>query len=151
MPNPPSKDDTLRHNATFNSRAERVNDPLFSTYEFFDPNDLLQVKYEMLRQVHAEGAPISEAAARFGFSRPSFYKANAAFEAGGLAALIARKRGPKGAHKLTGEVMAWVSEFMAQQPRPTLAAIQLALAEQFGLHIHLRSLQRALRRQEKKR
>jgi len=146
-----SKNDTLHHNATFNTRADQVDDPLFAAHEFFDANDLLQVKYEMLRRVRYEGLPISQAAARFGFSRPSFYKANSALEAGGLAALIARKRGPKGAHKLTGEIMDWVSALVARQPRPTLVQIQQALEQQFGLHIHLRSLQRALRRQEKKR
>jgi len=151
MPKPPSKETALRDTATFNPRADQVDDPLFAAHEFFDPSDLLQVKYEMLRRVRGEGLPISDAAARFGFSRPSFYKANTAFEAGGLAALIARKRGPKGAHKLTGDVMERVTELIVEEPRPTLAEIQQALEAQFGLRIHRRSLQRALRRQEKKR
>ena len=146
-----SKTQTLRANATLNRRPEQVRDPLFTSHEFFDPNDLLQVKYEMLRRVRAEGVAVSEAAARFGFSRPSFYKAKAAFEEGGLAGLIARKRGPRGAHKLTAEVMSFVAELGERDPRPTLAQIQAELRERFGLRVHRRSLQRALQRQEKKR
>lgn len=146
-----SKPQTLQANATLNRRPERVRDPLFTAHEFFDPNDLLQVKYEMLRRVSADGVAINEAAARFGFSRPSFYKAKAAFEEGGLAGLVARKRGPKRAHKLTVEVMRFVAELGKREPRPTLGQIQTELLERFNLRIHRRSLQRALLRQEKKR
>lgn len=146
-----SKAQTLRANATLNPRPERVHDALFAAHEFFDPNDLLQVKYEMLRRVSGEGLAVSEAAARFGFSRPSFYKARADFEQGGLGGLLARKRGPRGAHKFTPEIMALVAELGEHVPRLTLGEIQARLLERFGLRIHRRSLQRALRRQEKKR
>lgn len=145
-----SKTATLRANATLNPRPETVRDRLFLAHDFFDPNDLLQVKYEMLRRVSAEGLAVSEAAARFGFSRPSFYNAKTAFDRQGLAGLLARKRGPKGAHKLTTEVMAFVAELLDQAPRPTIDALQARLLERFGLRVHRRSLQRAMRRQEKK-
>ena len=39
----------------------------------------MQVKYEMLRRVREDGQRVSEASATFGFSRPSFYEAQAAF------------------------------------------------------------------------
>jgi hypothetical protein len=48
---------------------------LFQTADFFDPQDLLQVKYEMLRHVDVDKAPVTEAAAAFGLSRPAFYQA----------------------------------------------------------------------------
>jgi len=35
---------------TFNPAAERVRDPKFREHDFFDPCDLVQVKYELLRQ-----------------------------------------------------------------------------------------------------
>src|SRR5262249_31138903 len=90
-----------------------VTDELFLTNEFFDARDLVQVKYEMLRRVQSDGQPVSRAAAAFGFSRPSFYQAQATFQQGGLPALIPHKRGPKQAHKLTSEVLAFVAP-----PRP---------------------------------
>ena len=65
--------------------------------------------YEMLRRVQADGNSITDAAASFGFSRPSFYQAQAAFEQDGLAGLVPRQRGPKQAHKLTDEVLAFIS------------------------------------------
>ena len=45
---------------------------------FFDPADLVQVKYEMVRKAEAAGVPASRAAADFGFSRQSLYSARAA-------------------------------------------------------------------------
>ena len=87
MPKTPDtepKIQALRQSGTLNPRPQQVRDELFQEKEFFDARDLVQVKYEMLRRVSQEGHSISQAAASFGFSRPSFYQAQSAFEAGGL-------------------------------------------------------------------
>jgi hypothetical protein len=65
--------------------------------EFFDPLDLVQVKYEMLRRVRADHKSIRRAAQDFGFSRPSVYRARAAFERAGLPGLLPAERGPRAA------------------------------------------------------
>jgi hypothetical protein len=52
----------------------------------------VQVKYEMLRRVQAEGKSVTDASAGFGFSRPSFYQALSAFERDGLAGLVSSAR-----------------------------------------------------------
>ena len=95
----------LRQTGTLNPRADRVTDELFSGSDFFDPNDLLQVKYEMLRRVHKDGFTVRRAAQLFGFSRPSFYQAQETFTRGGLAALVRQKPGPRDAHKLSQKIM----------------------------------------------
>jgi hypothetical protein len=95
------KDHILKANGTLNPHARRVHDALFHETPFFDPRDLLQVKYEMLRRVRIDGWPVSRAAAAFGLSRPSFYQTQRAFERHGLGGLLPRKRGPKAGRKLT--------------------------------------------------
>ena len=40
-----------------------VVDPVFRNSAFFDPDDLLQVKYEMLRSVQVQARPVVEVAA----------------------------------------------------------------------------------------
>ena len=68
---------------------------LFADDSFFDPSDIAQVKYEMLRRV-ANGESVAKAIRAFGFSSlDSFYKAQAAFKENGLAGLIPVKRGRK--------------------------------------------------------
>src|SRR5437870_7425370 len=79
---------TLQQHGTLNPRPKQVRDELFLQDDFFDPRDLVQVKYEMLRRVQSEGKSVTDAAANFGFSRPSFYQALSAFEQDGLAGLV---------------------------------------------------------------
>ena len=89
---------------------------------------------------------MSQSAAHFGLSRPSFYQALAAFEQGGLPALMPQKRGPKKAHKLTAEVLAFIRQ--AQQEDSSLRAPSLAALVQnrYGISVHPRSIERALTR-----
>src|SRR5450432_3805955 len=108
MPKTPDtepKVQALRQSGSLNLRPQNVRDELFRDQEFFDPRDLVQVKYEMLRRVGKDGHSISTTASAFGFSRPSFYQAQAVFEESGLAGLVPQKRGPKQAHKLTPEIL----------------------------------------------
>src|SRR5205823_9376647 len=64
----PAKIRTLRQHGVLNPHPEAVTDPLFQTGDFFDSQDLLQVKYEMLRRVQIDKAPVTETAAVFGLS-----------------------------------------------------------------------------------
>ena len=48
-PRPVAKHEALRKQGTLNPVPQAVTDPLFEDSEFFDPHDLLQVKYEMVR------------------------------------------------------------------------------------------------------
>ena len=75
--------ESLEKLSTLNSRADKVVDELFQSHDFFDPRDLVQVKYEMLRRVKEDNWSITNAAAAFGFSRPSFYEAQSEFEHAG--------------------------------------------------------------------
>jgi len=141
----------LREQGAVNARPKAVTDELFRTHEFFDPRDLVQVKYEMLRRVRLEGMSVTRAAADFGFSRLSFYQTRATFEADGLGGLIPKKRGPRGPHKLTNEVMNYLKKVQADDP--SLRASQLAerVNKTFRVPIHPRTIERALARREKKR
>jgi transposase len=145
------KSEALREQGAFNPRPERVTDDLFRQSEFFDPRDLPQVKYEMLRRVQQDGVPVGRAAKAFGFSRPSFYGAQAAFVTSGLSGLLPKKRGPRGAHKLTTEVMRFIEEVRAKDLSVTATSLVPLVRKRFGIDVHPRSVERALKRQEKKR
>ena len=124
---------------------------LFESSEFFDPEDVLQVKYEMLRLVNVDKRPISEAAKACGFSRPSFYQAQVAFEQGGLAALIAHKPGPHGGHKLTPAVLQFVIEARTADPGVRSERLAERVHQRYGVHVHPRSIERQLLRKKKRR
>lgn len=153
MPRPKSdpKADALREQGCLHPHPEKVTDEAFAASEFFDPRDLVQVKYEMLRRVRIDGQPVSHAATGFGLSRPSYYQAQAAYEEGGLPALLPKKPGPRRAHKLSAEVMAALREALAEQPELGPQDLVQLIEERFGVSVHRRSVERALARQEKKR
>jgi transposase len=145
----PDKAESLRAQGTLNPRPHAIKSELFQDSDFFDPRDLVQAKYEMLRGARVEGSPVSLAADTFGFSRPTFYQARAAFERDGLAGLIPRKRGPRRAHKLTPEVVEFVEQSRAQDE--SIGARELAhlIKERFGISIHPRTIERTLWRGKK--
>jgi transposase len=141
----------LQQQGTLNPRPKDVRDELFLQDDFFDPRDLVQVKYEMLRRVQTEGKSVTDASANFGFSRPSFYQALSAFEQDGLAGLVPRKRGPKQAHKLTEAVLTFIGEMRQKEPSVRLPDLVKLIQERFGTKVHPRSIERSLLRHQKKR
>jgi transposase len=136
----------LRAERSLNPHPEAVHDPAFCESAFLDARDLVQVKYEMVRRVRLEGEPVTSAARAFGFSRPSFYQAQAALEAGGLPALVPARPGPRRAHKLTEEVVGFLRERLEADPSLRAQALAALVAERFGVRVHPRSVERALRR-----
>ncbi len=144
------KRESLAKYGTLNPRPEWVTDELFHADEFFDPRDLVQVKYEMLRRVRVEGYPVTQAAQAFGFSRTAFYLATSAFGQSGLPGLMPQRPGPRHAHKLTDAVMSVIIEQLAQDRGLRAADLAALIQEQFGLSVHPRSIERALARTQKK-
>jgi len=148
---PDPKIQALRQRDSLNPHPEKVADPLFATSDFFDARDLVQVKYEMVRKVQVERQPVNRSATAFGFSRPSFYQARARLGSGGLAALVPQKPGPRRRHKLDAEVMAFVQKLRSEDPSLSPPDLAGHILERFGRRVHVRSIERALARQEKKR
>ena len=147
---PDQKTLELQRTGTLNPRPGSVSDTLFRANPFFDPKDLLQVRYEMLRRHSVEGVSIVDVAATFGVSRPTVYQAQAAFQQAGLSGLLPKHRGPKEGHKLSAEVIEYVRTLRAAEPLTTVTCIQ-AIQEKFGITVHRRSLERALASKKKPR
>jgi len=138
------KVEALRGERSLNPRPEAVVDEAFTASEFLDARDLVQVKYEMVRRVRVDGDAVSRSATAFGFSRPSFYEAAAALDAGGLPALVPARPGPRRAHKLTDEVVAFARRRRDEDASLRSADLADAIAERFGVRVHPRSVERAL-------
>ena len=148
MDDPKSK--ALQKQRCLNPRSDKVSSELFEKNDFFDPRDLLQVRYEMLRRVRVDQQPIRQVASQFGFSRPSVYKALATFDRTGLLGLVRTKPGPRRAHKLSESVVEFIEEQKREDGSVTLGELVNRIKRQFGLVVHTRSIQRALKRKKKK-
>lgn len=143
------KRELLKEYGILNPNPEKVLDEEFKSNTFFDPRDLLQVKYEMLRRVVKDSYPVSRASQLFGFSRPTFYQVQQAFNEGGLAGLLPRPRGPRGAHKLDNEVMAFVEQTLSRESSLRSRELAELIENKFGFTVHPRSIERALDRRKK--
>jgi transposase len=147
--------EALRQARLLNSKPDKVRAPLFR-HPFFNRDDKLQVKYEMLRSHEVDDQPIAQAAAMFGYSRQGFYQIQDAFQEEGMAGLLEKKRGRKGPDKVTPEVVAYL--LASKQADPNLTGAELAerLSRERGIKLHRRSVEKVLsglgpRRGKKKR
>lgn len=146
---PDPKEEALRAARALNPRPEAVSASEFSGSEFFDARDLVQVKYEMLRRARQDGSTVSDAASAFGFSRPSFYEAKAAYEQAGIPGLLPKRPGPRRAHKLSDAIVERLIEAAAAEASLSSADLAELAHSEFGVRVHPRSVERALARHPK--
>ena len=137
-----SKQDILIENGTFNKNHARVTEPRFISDDFYDPQDLAQVKYEMLRTARETGRNIEEITGSFGFSRAGFYKIKKSFEEEGASAFASNKTGPRGAWKLTEETRLFIDAYLSEHPNARTEDIVDVLGEERGLEISKRTVER---------
>jgi transposase len=130
----------LAETGLLHPNPEAVRGPLFGTGAgFFLAADKVQVKYEMLRVHVVDQVPVTEAAATHGYSRAAFYLVSAAFDQLGMAGLLDERRGRRGPVKLAPEIV----EFIRSAATGSGAQIAEQVADQFGVNLHRRTVERA--------
>jgi transposase len=140
----------LRRHHAQHPHPDAVRDSAFTSGDpFFDPRDLVQVRYEMLRRVREEGRSVTGTAAAFGVSRPAFYAAAANFEQAGLPGLVPERPGPRRAHKLSEPVVEVLAASLAADRSLTSADLARIAEERLGIGVHRRSVERALARRKR--
>lgn len=145
------KRDFLKNNGTYNAKAKKIKDPLFIGNDFFNPHDLLQVKYEMLRKIKIEGLDVAKVARMFGVSRPSYYKAFLNFQVNGLSGLISKKRGPQKPHKLSDSITQFIQSEMENNKKISHQQLTKSIKRKFGISIHPRSIERNIKSKSSKK
>ena len=136
----------LKKEGTLHPNPNKVKTELLEKSPFFDANDLMQMKYEMLRSVSVDQQPIADAAHTFGLSRVAYYRAQEQYQRHGLAGLLPHRRGPKHPHKFTPEVMSFIEKQLAatsQQPNWNFLSKQIE--DRFGVNTHPRSVERTVK------
>ena len=137
------KSEALLKEGTLNPSPDRVGDPTFQGSEFFDQRDLVQVRYEMLRRVSVENLSVTQVTAEYGISRPTFYQARASFDAAGVAGLVPKKRGPRGPHKLQGDILAFVEKRVVEGIPIRARELATLVRQEFSVKVHPRTIERA--------
>jgi transposase len=141
----PAKRKALLASGTLNPHPEAVRSELFHT-DFFDPYDLAQVKYEMLRAHSVDEDAVAEVCRQFGLSRESFYQIQQAFQELGFSSFLPRKRGRKGPVKLKGEVLEFVLAQKKENPAIDPGHLAALIQERYGIAIHRTTVLRGLKK-----
>ena len=147
----PKKIQALRASGTLNPHPEKVRAPRFAEREFFDPNDLVQLKYETLRALEVDGQSLSAAAADSGLSRPTVYEAQSNFLARGMEGLLPKKRGPKNPRKLKPEVREFLEQSLGSDPELKSTELVQKVRQRFGMDVHPRTVEKALKKAKRGR
>lgn len=141
----PEKRRALKAHGALNASPEKVvAGPFVDHPEFFDTEDRLQVRYEMLRAPAQGDMTVADACRAFGVSRQTFYMLRRAFEARGLAGLAEGKRGRKGPLKASVEVVEFVRQAKRDNPEASGAELARQIFERFGISLHRRTVERLL-------
>ena len=152
MNNSKEKTQSLKNDGSLHPDPKKVRDEKFSDNSFFDPEDLVQVKYEMIRSVKHEGASVLNASSKFGLSRPTYYHAEEQFNSSGLAGLMPQKRGPRHARKFTEDVTAFINSSLENsEKKPSWEELSKAVKMKFGKDVHPRSIERVIKNKKKLR
>ena len=152
MPSNEERRRRLNREGTLHPNPEKVRTQLIAQSPFFDADDLMQMKYEMLRSVSVDEQSAAAAARTFGLSRVAYYHARSQYESRGLAGLLPRRRGPKHPHKFTEEVTAFAKERVAAAGgSPDWVRLSKQIEDRFGIKVHPRSVQRAMQRKKNPR
>jgi len=137
-----SKKEILQGNGTYNRNHEKVKDARFIADDFYDPMDIVQVKYEMIKDVARGGRSVTDAADGFGFSRTAYYGIKDAFDRQGVSGLIPDKPGPKKPHKLTPERQRQIDEYIASKPGASSAELAAVIGADNAVGVSKRTIER---------
>ena len=139
-----TKIDFLRSEGLLNARAERVAHPLFQETDFFDPLDLSQVRYEMLRYARGENSPVAEACRLFAYSREYFYQLERDFKERGVVALLAGPRGRRPILALNQEIVNFIVHRKIENPRLSGEALREEILRIYRVKCTSRTVNRVI-------
>lgn len=140
------KAEALREEGTLNPAPDKVQDPKFQNSDFFDPRDVVQVRYEMLRRVIVDKMSVTEASEEYGVSRPTYYQARGNFDAAGIAGLAPAKPGPRSPHKIGEDVLAFLQAQLVPGEPVRARALAKLVRRDLNIDVHPRTIERAVKK-----
>jgi transposase len=132
----------LEQEGLINPKPERISHPLFETLNFFDPIDLPQVRYEMIRAARVENISVSQACKLFGFSREYFYKLERSFMARGYVALLGSTMGRRPIIALNQEIVNFIVHRKMEQPTISGESLRQELQQLYSVDCSRRTVER---------
>ncbi len=127
-----------------NTKPERIIHSMFQNNEFFDPLDLIQVRYEMLRGPRSEKITVSEACKQFGYSREYFYSLDRDFNSRGFAGIMTSIMGRPPIIAQNPEIINYILQRKFADSSLTGEDLRLELKSKFQLECSRRTVERLI-------
>lgn len=132
----------LKRAKSLNQQPERIQDEYFLKQpEFFDPHDMIQVKYELLRRCAIEGRKVASTCQDFGFSRTTYYKVQEDFYQGGLPHLMGKQRGRQNPIKVNETIRGFLIAEKAKNKKLTAREMVEMLKQRHNVQLTERMIQ----------
>lgn len=138
----------LQKEGLINPKPERVIHSIFQTHDFFDPLDLPQVRYEMLRIARVERIPVTDACRLFGFSREYFYRLEREFMSRGYVSLLGSFRGRRPLIALNQEIVNFIIHRKMTTPSLTGEDLRNEIKTSYQVECSRRTVERIIERLE---
>ena len=146
---PDPKEAALAGARCLNPHPEQVTDPEFLATTSSTPGTRCRSSTRWCARSRPAASRSPRPPRRSGIP-PAYYAAAAALESSGLDGLVPARPGPRGASKLTEEILAWAEEQLAADPALRPAQLPDRIEDAFGVRVHPRSVERALARRRER-
>ncbi len=140
----PQKKLFLEKEGFLNPKPDRVVHPLFKTLSFFDPLDLPQVRYELLRCARGGECSVLAACEVFGFSREYFYKLDRTFMERGYVALLGSQVGRRPLIALNQEIVSYVVMEKMKRPKASGDELRKEIEKLYKVECSTRTVERVI-------
>lgn len=137
-----NKIEFLKKQEILNPKPDRILCKRFQTIDFFDPLDLPQVRYEMLRSARVENIPVVEACRNFGFSREYFYRLERGFMERGYASLLGSRKGRRPVIALSQEIVNFIVHRKIEEPNISGESLRTEILRLYKVSCSRRTVER---------
>jgi len=138
------KKDILRKAGALNSSPEKITHPLFLEYDFFDPFDNVQIKYEMLRANQIERLKVTHVCKQFNYSREAFYVILRRFKQMGFAGLLEAPRQKKNTIMVNQDIVKTIIKRKFQEPDISGALLTDEINDTYHTDYKKRSIEKTI-------
>ena len=141
-----NKIEFLKKEGILNPKPDRILCKKFQNIDFFDPLDLPQVRYEMLRSARVEKTPVAETCRKFGFSREYFYRLERGFMDQGYASLLGSRKGRQPVIALNQEIVNFIVHRKIEEPNISGESLRIEIQRLYKVDCSRRTIERIVER-----
>jgi len=139
------KKEVLSQLGALNKNPEKVTNYLFKKHDFFDPQDKVQIKYEMLRANQVDGQKITHICTQYNYSREAFYVILRKFKHQGIVGFLEGSRQKKNTIMINQDIAKMIIQMKFENPDISGAKLAQKINATFNADYKKRAIEKAVK------